>query len=93
VEIKHYDEITKGAFYLEVDGNRLASMTYSKAGDQKIIIDHTFVDDSLKGQGIGYRLIEAVVDFARVNGLKIIPLCPFANAVFQKRNEYSDVMS
>ncbi|MBO3116841.1 N-acetyltransferase [Winogradskyella sp. DF17] len=82
----------KGRFYLEVDGVVKAEMTYSFAGDDKFIIDHTEVDDSLKGQGVGYKLVEASVDYARTNDLKIMPLCPFANAVFKKKPEYQDVL-
>ncbi|MCA0132638.1 GNAT family N-acetyltransferase [Winogradskyella alexanderae] len=89
--IKQHEDNNKGEFYLEADGNKLASMTYSYAGDDKIIIDHTEVDESLKGQGVGYKLVEASVDFAREKGLKIMPLCPFANAVFNKKKEYNDL--
>lgn len=82
----------KGEFFIEVEGKKLASMTYSYAGDDKIIIDHTEVDDALRGQSVGYKLVEASVDFARNKNLKIMPLCPFANAVFKKRSEYKDVL-
>lgn len=91
MEIQQQEDGKKGEFYLELDGIKQASMTYSYAGDDKIIIDHTEVDESLKGQGVGYKLVEASVDFAREKGLKIMPLCPFANAVFNKKSTYNDV--
>jgi predicted GNAT family acetyltransferase len=81
----------KGEFFYEVEGEKLGLMTYSYAGNDKIIIDHTEVDPSLKGQGVGYKLVEASVLYARENNLKIMPLCPFANAVFNKKAEYNDV--
>ena len=89
--IQQSENGTKGEFYYEVEGKKLGLMTYSQAGPDKIIIDHTEVDDSLKGQGIGYKFVEASVEYARENSLKIVPLCPFANAVFKKRSEYNDV--
>jgi predicted GNAT family acetyltransferase len=67
-------------------------MTYTYAGSDKIIIDHTEVDDSLRGKGVGYKLVEASVNFARENNISILPLCPFAKAVFNKKSEYSDVL-
>jgi len=91
MEIEQTDSDKKGEFYYEVDGKKLGLMTYSHAGSDKIIIDHTEVDASLKGQGIGYKLVEASVTYARANNLKIMPLCPFANAVFKKKSEYNDV--
>ncbi|MBV7268221.1 GNAT family N-acetyltransferase [Winogradskyella luteola] len=91
MEIQQNDNEKKGEFFYEVDGKKLGLMTYSHAGADKIIIDHTEVDESLKGQGVGYKLVEASVIYARENNLKIMPLCPFANAVFKKRSEYNDV--
>lgn len=91
MNIQQTEDNKNGEFYHEVDGRKLASMTYTYAGDDKIIIDHTSVDESLKGQGVGYKLVEAAVNFAREKSIKIMPLCPFANAVFNKRSEYSDI--
>lgn len=91
MEIKHRENETKGAFYIEVNGMEVALMTYSNAGPTKLIIDHTEVSDTLKGQGIGKKLVEASVAYARKHGKKILPLCPFANAVFKKTPEYDDV--
>lgn len=92
MEIQHNQEDKKGAFYVEQEGKQLAEMTYIYAGEKKIIIDHTEVDDSLRGLGVGYKLVEAAVVFARENDLKIMPLCPFANAVFKKKSAYQDVL-
>ena len=91
MDIQQNEIENKGEFYYEVDGKKLGLMTYSYAGPDKIIIDHTEVDESLKGQGVGYKLVEAAVNFARARDLKIMPLCPFANAVFRKRSAYNDV--
>ena len=77
---------------MEEQGKRLAVMTFSKAGDQRIIIDHTEVSDALRGKGAGKQLVTAAVDHARKNGLKILPLCPFAKSVFDKVPAFSDVL-
>lgn len=93
MEIQHLETDRKGKFFVEKEGSLVAEMTYTYAGPKKIIIDHTEVDESLKGQGVGYKLVEAAVDFLRANELKVIPLCPFAKAVFEKRKEdYLDVL-
>ncbi|MEM7656439.1 MAG: GNAT family N-acetyltransferase [Bacteroidota bacterium] len=92
MDIKQEEQATKGAFFVEVDGEKLAEMTYSKAGDTRIIIDHTEVDDRLRGQGAGKQLVEAAVNMAREQGKKILPLCPFARSVFQKSPELRDVL-
>ncbi len=94
MEIKQEDNGKKGKFYIEIEGKQEAEMTYTYAGSDKIIIDHTEVSEKLKGQGVGYKLIEAVVNFMQENHIKAIPLCPFVNAVFKKKqDQYADVLS
>ena len=83
---------TKGLFFVENDGNILAEMVYSMPSPDKMIIEHTEVSDELKGQNVGYQLVHTAVEYARTHNIKIIPLCPFANAVFKKKPEYADVL-
>ena len=90
--IGHNHTENKGEFFIADDQGKQAQITYSKAGADKIIIDHTEVDETLRGQGIGYKLVERAVEHAREQGLKIMPLCPFAKAVFKKNQEYQDVL-
>ena len=94
MEIKGKETASKGSFYIDDDSKRiLAEMTYSKAGDALIIIDHTQVSDELKGKSAGKQLVSASVDYARKHHLKILPLCPFAKSVFEKVKEFQDVLS
>jgi uncharacterized protein len=92
MEIQQQDNDTKGSFYIEQDGNKLAEMTYVWVGTQKIIIDHTEVSDALAGKGAGKQLVAAAVSFAREKGIKIMPLCPFAKSVFDKTPAYNDLL-
>jgi len=92
MEIKHTDNAQKGSFYIEVDGKSEGNMTYVWAGQDKMIIDHTEVGEKLKGKGAGKQLLHAAVLFARERQVKILPLCPFAKSVFDKVEEYKDVL-
>ena len=89
--ITHVLDGNKGAFVIDGDGKRLATMTYSVAGDDMIIIDHTEVDPSLRGTGAGQALVAAAVAWARDSSRRILPLCPFARSVFERTPEYADV--
>lgn len=91
MEIQREEHGSKGAFFISAQGKRLAEMTYSKAGDTRLIIDHTEVSGALKGKGAGKQLVTAAVNFARQQKIKILPLCPFARAVFEKTPEFADV--
>lgn len=81
------------SFYiLSEDGKRrIAEITFVYTGDNLTIIDHTMVDDSLRGQKVGNKLVAAVVEKMRRENRKIIPLCPFAKSVFDKTREYDDI--
>jgi predicted GNAT family acetyltransferase len=88
----HIEDGHRGAFVIEIDGARLAEMTYTRAGDQRIIIDHTAVDDRLRGTGAGKRLLAALVDWARATHTRVLPVCPFAKATFEKTPDFRDVL-
>jgi len=82
----------KGMFYVGGDGAVLAEMVYSTPTADKMIIEHTEVDDSLKGKGVGLQLLNTAVAYARNHNMKIVPLCPFAKSVFDKKPELADVL-
>jgi uncharacterized protein len=90
---EHQFDGHKCSFFIEKEGKRLAEMVYVMAGTKKMIIEHTEVDESLKGQGIGVKLLEALVEFVRKEEIKVIPLCPFAKATFKKRTDLQDVLN
>lgn len=92
MEIQHEITNSKGRFYMKDKNELAAEMTYSKAGNDKIIIDHTEVSEQYKGQKLGLKLVEAAVEFARINKLKIMPLCPFARKMFERHKEFVDVL-
>lgn len=92
IEIQHEESDTKGSYYVEVGGRKVGEMTYSKAGTDRIIIDHTEVDDSMRGTGLGKKLVERAVEDARKKGISIVPLCPFARSVFDKNENLRDVL-
>lgn len=93
MEVKFEESESKGAFYIEENGKRAAFMTISKAGGNIMIINHTEVDDMLRGKNAGKQLVEAAVNHAREYNYKIIPLCPFAKSVFEKVKDYQDVLN
>jgi len=82
----------RGAFVWQQDGKRLGEMTYTVAGS-RVIIDHTEVDDSLRGKGVGAKLVRAAVDWARKENARLLPLCPYAKSVFDKTPDYADVLA
>jgi hypothetical protein len=90
--IQHKGENNQGMFFIEDEGDVVAELVYGSGGDNTIIIEHTEVDESLRGQNIGYELVQRTVEHARTHGLKVAPVCPFAKAVFDKKPDFGDVL-
>ncbi|ABX40552.1 GNAT family N-acetyltransferase [Lachnoclostridium phytofermentans] len=89
-------EIKKGtkSFYIgDSEENPLAIMTYIFSGENLIIVDHTYVSDELKGQGIGKLLLKELVDWVRKENKKIIPQCSYVKAQLEKNKEYHDILN
>ena len=92
IEIKQIKEKTKGRFAAIDEGKQAGAIFYTSVGETKIILDHTEVDNAYQKQGIGKIILMKIVDFARTNNIKIIPLCPFAKSVFDKTESIRDVL-
>ncbi|RKQ31350.1 GNAT family N-acetyltransferase [Oceanobacillus halophilus] len=71
----------------------LAELTFNLSGKQKIVVDHTYVSDDLRGQGVAGKLVERVVLFAREQDKKIVPLCPYVKRKLEETSAYHDVLS
>lgn len=90
-KVEREDGPSKGRYRLVVDGVE-AEMTYSRAGEGLIIIDHTDVPSALRGRKIGERMVRQAIEDARRDGVAIIPLCPFAKAQIDRHPEWQDVL-
>jgi predicted GNAT family acetyltransferase len=89
--VEREDGPSKGRYRIVVDGVE-AEMTYSRAGKELIIIDHTDVPGALRGRKVGERLVRQAVEDARREGVAIMPLCPFAKAQIERHPEWQDVL-
>ncbi len=92
VTITREDGETKGRYVARIEGrDGIGELTYSRANPHLIIADHTAVDDNLRGMGVAKALAARLVEDARAQGVKIIPLCPYVNAERRKHPEWADV--
>lgn len=87
MDIKH----SENKFTIVKDGKELGLLSYVPSGNV-LTVDHTEVSPQLEGQGMGKKLVEHVVNYARQEGKCIDPQCPFANGVIEKTPEFQDVL-
>ncbi|CEG24171.1 Acetyltransferase (GNAT) family protein [Planococcus massiliensis] len=79
-------------FTVMKDAEELGYISYIPDGDV-LTVDHTEVSPKLEGQGVGKQLVEQVVQYARQEGKKIDPQCPFAHGVIEKTPDFQDVVA
>ena len=92
MKIQQKDDGKTGMFFIEQDDKIVAKLVYSWRGKERIIVEHTEVNDVLKGKGAGKELVAKSVEFAREKGVKIIPFCSFAKSIIDKTDEFQDVL-
>ncbi|MFF2178208.1 GNAT family N-acetyltransferase [Lysinibacillus sp. NPDC058147] len=80
----------KLAFVYEQEGERLAEITWQQKG-QVMVMDHTYVSDKLRGQGVAKKLLDRAATYAREQGYKIEAVCSYVVAAFEKSDDYNDV--
>jgi len=83
MEVKHAPETNEGRFYVEGPQEDLGYLTYSLQ-DDTFTVEHTFVDDELKGTGAARKLVDEAVRFARENRYEIEANCEYAAHVIKK---------
>ncbi len=79
--------------YLNDDNNRMiAVVTFPKEKDNVVNIDHTYVDSSLRGQGVAGKLMEETIAHLRHHNLKAKPTCSYAVKWFEEHPDCADVL-
>lgn len=80
-------------FFIDVDGERVAEMTYAPEREGQVVLDHTWVSDALRGRGIARQLLDALVAWARASHTRVRPTCSYAVAEFRKDASIRDVLA
>ncbi len=79
-----------GRFFInDATGKMVAEIKYLSTKNGKVLnIVHTFVADSMRGQGIAKQLLKKVIELAKNNNAQIIPTCSYAKAAFAANPDY-----
>lgn len=93
IEVAREESDGRGAFFVERGGARLAEMTYSRAAPDLVIIDHTEVNEALRGLGVARRLLDTAIAWARETKTRVIATCPYAKSQFDKDPSIRDVLA
>ena len=88
IDIRH--DLRGHRFETMVDGHRCL-LDYALT-DGRMAIRHTEVPSAVGGRGIAAGLMRAALDWARAEGLRVLPQCAYAAAFVERHREYGDLV-
>ena len=79
-------------YELVADGEVVGVAEYRRQGDT-LVFPHTQVKSSLRGQGMGARLVQAALDDVRASGRRVVPRCWYVAEFIDANPEYRDLLA
>lgn len=73
-------------------GQELAFVSFPAEGEQTVLVDHTVVDGSLRGQGVAGKLMEVLVEELQGSQRKAALSCSYAVKWFAQHPEHQDCL-
>ena len=69
-------------------GGSVSQLVYMQRDEGRVDFRSTYVDPAMRGHGVGEKLVRAALDWARVEGLRVIPTCWFVGIMVRRHPEY-----
>ncbi|HVW92301.1 MAG TPA: GNAT family N-acetyltransferase [Devosia sp.] len=82
-----------GRYVVRLAPGEEGEMTFRKRGADTIVIDHTGVPRAFRSKGIARLLVDRMIEDARAEGTKIVPLCSYVVAQFARHPEWRDLLA
>jgi len=79
-------------YVLNEENKEIVKATFPFYKEGVVVVDHTYVDPSLRGQGIASELMHEVSRFAKEKGYKVVATCPYAVVWYKKHHEYDEII-
>lgn len=89
VDVVHEPE--RGRFIARA-GERESQLVYRRLGAEVVDFRSTFVHPSVRGQGVGEALVRQALEWARAEGLRVIPSCWFVDTVVRRHPEFEPLL-
>jgi len=89
LEVTHNE--AGNTFEVWIDGH-LSKLDYIR-DDKNFVITHVGVYPELRGQGVAGKIVEAGLQYAKQNSLRVIPMCSYAAAYIRRNPQYMELTS
>ncbi|MCA1657146.1 MAG: N-acetyltransferase [Actinobacteria bacterium] len=87
------DKAERSRFEAVDDSGAVAGVALYRRYDDRVVFEHTEVDDAYEGQGVGSTLVRAALDAVRSDGMRVVARCPFVRSWIQRHPDYADLTS
>ena len=88
ITVRH--NLAESRFEVVVDG--FLSVADYELAVGTMVMTHTFVPPELRGRGIAEKLVRAALDWARAEGLRVVPACSYVATFIQRHSEYQPLV-
>lgn len=85
-------EYSDNRIFKEENGKLLAEITFPVDSNGVVNMNHTFVDPSLRGQGVADKLVTSAIEVIRSNGWKAVATCPYVVKWFEKHPDERSIL-
>ena len=89
VEVTHNP--ANRTFEVWIDGH-LSKLDYIQDA-KNFVITHVGVYPEFRGQGVAAKIVEAGLQYAKQNSLRVIPMCSYAAAYIRRNPRYMELTS
>lgn len=92
--VKEHRDARHGRYVARIDGiDAEGEILFTRRARDVISADHTGVPDAMGGRGVARALLDFMLDDARTNGFRIVPLCPFVRAQYARHPEWANLFT
>ncbi len=78
--------------FAKSDEKLLAEVTFPNLDENRVKVNHVYVDSSLRGAGVAADLMLKAYEYIKAKNLKIVAKCPYAVLWFKRHKEYQDIV-
>ncbi len=94
ISITLEDGARRGRYVARIAGiDAEGELTFTHRGPAVISADHTGAPEALEGRGVAAALVDHLVADARARAFKVIPICPYVRARYEKHPEWRDAFT
>ena len=84
-----FTKTNNGFVKYDENGRVIAEITYATTNNPNVVVaDHTFVDPSLRGQGVAGKLLNTLVEDMKQQNKKIKASCSYVVKKFEEDSSY-----